>query len=448
MRVSCHAANLLSAGSIRATKEYAMPVSLRAWLRTLRHSATVAKLAARIGGTPAPYSKRKPHAVAVVNNLTTAHYLQLDGLRGLAILLVIVYHFSLQHPVFQGHGAGYGSGALLQLAHAGWMGVDLFFVLSGFLITGILVETRTNQHYFRNFLARRFLRIWPLYYLTLIIFIVVLPRVLASPPVALIRMQHQQAWFWLYGANWLMAREGGFNETSGGYYWSLAVEEQFYLVWPLVVYKLSNQALLRTSMTLLAAALVSRLVLGFLGVGSGPLYTMTFTHWDGLAVGSALAICLRSPQLTAQVRRIAPWAAIAALLGVLGVRLADGDFFLWGRAMGLFGYTFVAVAFGALLFYALERNPQAGFRGPLATRFMTQSGKLSYALYLVHVPVSRTLAPIVFARLQRLAPILGAEGMFLTFAVAAFAVSWFAALASWHLFEKHVLALKRYFNYG
>jgi peptidoglycan/LPS O-acetylase OafA/YrhL len=425
-----------------------MPVSLRARVRALWHPTTVGKITGRVRGTRAPSPKCKKPATTVVNNLTTEHYLQLDGLRGLAILMVLVYHFCLQYPIFQGPEAGHRFGTLLQLAHAGWMGVDLFFVLSGFLITGILVETRANQHYFRNFLARRFLRIWPLYYLTLIIFIVVLPRLLASPPVELIRMQHQQAWFWLYGANWLMAREGGFGETAGGYYWSLAVEEQFYLVWPLVVYKLSNQALLRTSLTLLAVALVSRLVLGYLGVGSGSLYTMTFTHWDGLAVGSALAICLRSPQLTAEVRRVTPWAAIAALLGILGVRLADGDFFLWGRAMGLYGYTFIAVASGALLFCALERDARAGFRRLLASRFMTQSGKLSYALYLVHVPVSRTLAPLVLARLQRFAPILGVEGMFLTFALAAFAVSWLAALASWHLFEKHILALKRYFKYG
>jgi peptidoglycan/LPS O-acetylase OafA/YrhL len=277
-------------------------------------------------------------------------------------------------------------------------------------------------------------------------FIVVLPRVLAAPPPELIRMQHQQGWFWLYAANWLMAREGGL--TAGGYFWSLAVEEQFYLVWPLVVYTLSDRALLRTSITLLAVSLAARLVLGYFGVSTGSLYTMTFTHWDGLAVGSMLAICLRSSQLTAQLRRIAPWAASAALLGMLAARLADGDFFFWSRYMALFGYTLVAVVFGALLFYALERDARSGFRRLLGTRFMAQSGKLSYALYMVHVPVSVALAPVVFARLPRLAPILGYEGAFVIFALAAFAVSWLAALASWHLFEKHVLALKRYFTYG
>ena len=183
-------------------------------------------------------------------------------------------------------------------------------------------------------------------------------------------------------------------------------------------------------------------------MSTGTLYTMTFTHWDGLAVGSALAICLRAPQLTAQVRRIVPWAATAALLGILAVRFADGDFFLWGRNMALFGYTLIVIIFGSLLFYALERDPRSGLRRLLATRFMTQSGKLSYALYMVHVPVSSGLAPIVFARLARFEPRVGHEVVFLAFVLAAFTVSWLAALASWHLFEKHILALKRHFTYG
>jgi len=405
------------------------------------------KIADRIGNSLTSQLGRKPPAPIVVSNLTTRHYAQLDGLRGLAILPVLAYHFCLQYPAFLNPGSPHAAGPLLKLAHAGWMGVDLFFVLSGFLITGILVETRANQHYFRNFLARRFLRIWPLYYLTLVVFMLVLPRVLASPPVELIRMQDHQAWFWLYGANWLMVREGTFGPISGGYYWSLAVEEQFYLVWPLVVYKLSNRALLRTSLTLLAVSLISRVVLGYFGVSTTSLYTMTFTHWDGLAVGSALAICLRSPELTSQVRRIAPWAAGVALLGIVWVRLADGDFFFWDHGMALFGYTFIVVVFGALLFYALERDSRSSLNRFLATRFMTQSGKLSYALYLVHVPVSSGLAPIVSARLQRFAPFLGSDGMFLSFALGAFTLSWLAAFASWHLFEKHVLALKRYFKY-
>src|SRR6185436_19983909 len=131
---------------------------------------------------------------AVVTDLPRAHYVQLDGLRGLAILMVMVYHFCLTLPGFQTHG----SWPWLSFAQAGWMGVDLFFVLSGFLITNILIETRSGPHYFRNFLARRFLRIWPLYYLNLFLFLILLPLLVSNVPDAVRSMQDKQAWFWLY----------------------------------------------------------------------------------------------------------------------------------------------------------------------------------------------------------------------------------------------------------
>src|SRR5436190_12154075 len=103
--------------------------------------------------------------VADESGSALVHYVALDGLRGLAILLVMAYHFCLPYTGFHGHGSGW----LLQLAQGGWMGVDLFFVLSGFLITGILVDTRAHPHYFKVFFGRRFLRIWPLYYASLLV---------------------------------------------------------------------------------------------------------------------------------------------------------------------------------------------------------------------------------------------------------------------------------------
>lgn len=378
---------------------------------------------------------------AVVTNLTRAHYVQLDGLRGLAILMVIVYHFFLTLPGFQGPGVN----PVLQLAQAGWMGVDLFFVLSGFLITNILIETRTTQHYFRNFIARRTLRIWPLYYLSLVLLLLLVPLLLHPVPAALRSMQHEQAWFWLYAANWLFAREQGFGATSGGYFWSLAVEEQFYLLWPLVVYLLSERALLRTSLSMLAASLVLRLILAHVGLNTNSLYVMTFTHLDGLAVGSSLAVCLRDPRLAGAARRLMPAAALVGLMGVAVVRWLDGDYFFWGKAMATFGYSCVAVLFGALLVYALGGGKALGLDRLLRSTFMTRTGKYSYALYVWHVPIANILAPVI-SRLSGAR--LGTAATFLIFCVATFSASWLTAVLSWQLFEKRVLALKRYFEYG
>lgn len=387
---------------------------------------------------------KQPPNGAVVASITGQHLVHLDGLRGLAILLVMLYHFCLPHERFHGRDAGW----LLQLGQAGWMGVDLFFVLSGFLITGILMETRSQPHYFRNFLGRRFLRIWPLYYLSLVLLLVVAPRLLPIVPPEVQSMQEQQLWFWLYGANWLFASQGGFSQTSGGYFWSLAVEEQFYLVWPFVVYALSTRALLRTSLALLALSLVSRLVLTQLGVSTGALYTMTFTHLDGLAVGSCLAIWLRSPDATARLRRWLPLAVALALGGLVAVRLVDGDLFFWSRQMAAVGYTLIVVLFGALLVHVLGGGRLLGVDRFFASRFMTLAGKYSYALYMVHVPV----ASVVFKLTQRwLAPweaTIGYDAVFLVFATIAFVASWLLALASWYLFEKPILSLKRHFNYA
>jgi peptidoglycan/LPS O-acetylase OafA/YrhL len=380
----------------------------------------------------------------IVASITKNHYRQLDGLRGLAILLVVFYHFCLPHRDFHGPAAGFA----LQLAQAGWMGVDLFFVLSGFLITGILVETRTDPNYFRNFLGRRFLRIWPLYYLNLLVLLVLLPALMSSVPEQVQGMRDKQGWFWLYAANWLFALEGGFGKTSGGYFWSLAVEEQFYLVWPVVVYALSDRALLRASLLLLGVSLLTRIVLSTLGTAAGTLYTMTFTHLDGLTIGSCLAICARSGALSDRIRRLAPLAAVAALVGLAIVRVIDSNFFFWSKAMAACGYTFVAILSGALLVRTMQAEPSSLLSRVFSSRPMAQCGKYSYALYLVHVPVAGLLFPLTFRVLDRIPGLSSYELKFLVFVAIAFVVSYGLSVLSWYAFEGPIMKLKKHFAYA
>ena len=166
--------------------------------------------------------------------VSAVHLSGLDGLRGLAIALVLVHSLTMfVHPVSAG-------GQLYHAALAfGWSGVQLFFVLSGFLITGILLDTRPTPHYFRNFYIRRALRIFPLYYVTLAVAFIVLPALDRMPQVYAGDYPHQ-AFLWLYLSNWRHDIGGGFS-----HYWSLALEEQFYLVWPLVVFFCSRPTLLK-----------------------------------------------------------------------------------------------------------------------------------------------------------------------------------------------------------
>jgi peptidoglycan/LPS O-acetylase OafA/YrhL len=154
----------------------------------------------------------------------------LDGLRGLAILLVMLHHFFQNYvpePVWIDR-------LVFGLMGCGWFGVDLFFVLSGFLITGILYDAKGADRYFLNFYARRTLRIFPLYYAVLVLLFVLLPRVphpLAADYVS--DSAPDQLWFWLYLTNFRIALNGGwYSHLVPSVFWSLAIEEQFYVLYP------------------------------------------------------------------------------------------------------------------------------------------------------------------------------------------------------------------------
>jgi peptidoglycan/LPS O-acetylase OafA/YrhL len=160
-----------------------------------------------------------------------------------------------------------------------------------------------------------------------------------------------------------------------------------------------------------------------------------------------VAISLRSPQAAARLVRWLPLAALGALVGLLVVRITDQDFFFWSRQMATVGYTLLAILFGALLVGVLRSQGTIWAR-LFSSRFMTQCGKYSYALYMVHVPVAGVLFPFTMRALDRLVPVIGYELVFLIFVLFSFVVSAMLAIASWYLFEKRILALKRYFSYA
>src|SRR5690625_4685275 len=170
---------------------------------------------------------------------------ELDGVRGVAILLVILFH-CFPSP----------------LTGLGWIGVDLFFVLSGFLITGILIDSKGNKRYYSNFIGRRILRIFPLYYLVLFIMLFLLPligRGFSSGSNYSFYLRHQ-GWFWSYLQNWLFSFHGFPKNLILSHFWSLGVEEQFYLVWPFLVLLLPKKLLLKSSIFLCMTAIIFRML--------------------------------------------------------------------------------------------------------------------------------------------------------------------------------------------
>jgi peptidoglycan/LPS O-acetylase OafA/YrhL len=390
----------------------------------------------------------RAHAAPVRSIGPGSHIPALDGIRGLAILLVILFHHTLmrQSTPFDR--------VYVNLARLGWSGVDLFFVLSGFLITGILYDARGSPHYYRNFYVRRTLRIFPLYYAFVFFTLTISPWLWPDTDLAEMGRRAMrdtsEAWYWLYLSNILFAVDEGFGHPNLAVTWSLAIEEQFYLVWPVVVALVARRPLMWTCVGLMATALVVRIALLTNGADPTAPYVLPFCRMDALAAGGFVALALRddreATRLVAWARRLAP----AALLTVFGIwyveyPLDDGS---WTEPiMQTAGYTALALFFGSLVALAATSREGSMLSRVFSAPFLRTFGKYSYALYLFHVPVRRWIRdsyfPVAAFPTWLGSPLPGQ----LLFYVAATAPAFLLAWASWHVYEKQVLKLRQFFPY-
>jgi peptidoglycan/LPS O-acetylase OafA/YrhL len=371
----------------------------------------------------------------------------LDGLRGVAIALVVIFHFFLATSAISTSRA---DDVVTKITGAGWTGVDLFFVLSGFLITGILLEAKSSlAPYFRTFYARRFLRIFPVYYGFLAFLLFVLPLVQTLEPSLLEESRRIQGWYWTYLANIRIAIDGGARNDllETWHLWSLSIEEQFYLVWPALVLLLSRKQMLWLSAGCIFGALALRIGMRAGDVHPMIVYTLTPARLDALAAGSLLALVARDPAMLREFARYA-WPAAAAA-GTLVIAL-----FAWHREFSPFeasvqtaGFSALVVLFAALLLKTSQAAPGSVVHGMMTPSWLRALGRYSYALYVVHWPVAVIInrqwniaeeAPEAFGS--------ALPGRLLFFALA-FAISYAIAFASWHLFEKQFLRLKERFPY-
>jgi peptidoglycan/LPS O-acetylase OafA/YrhL len=381
------------------------------------------------------------------------HVPALDGLRGVAILLVLIHHFTPD-----GTGGSPLTVAFLNAVHTGWIGVDLFFVLSGFLITGILLDTRTAPGYFRNFIARRTLRIAPLYYGVLLFLFVALPLIAAftrldemSAPLfghqgkELAEISNEQGWLWFYGTNLKIA----FDSVRWGavnHFWSLAVEEHFYLVWPFVVYFCSPKWLARVCVLCIGAALALRIVLMAHGVDPLVCYVLTPCRIDALAMGGLLAMLMRS-DAAAHLPRMAGTVSAGCTLLLLILVGSYGRFDREDALTSTVGYTLVAGLFAALVYASVMAPAGSWPNRVLTARWLMSFGKYSYGIYVLHHFFTKPLRELF--PWSKLTHYLGSYMLAITAhlliaIVISFAIGWL----SYHLYEKHFLRLKRHFEYG
>jgi len=349
-----------------------------------------------------------------------AYIRELQGLRGLAVLAVVLYHC---HARLEGTWV---YGPVLW----GWAGVNLFFALSGFLITSILIEASNNleaePHYFRNFYARRALRIWPVYFLLLIVCYSV-PEWFLGDTLA-----HQAGWKTLvaYALFVQNLRHVALPGTLGPT-WSLAIEEQYYVVWAPIV-RFCRGRMAWAVPGVLVAMVVASPVVRFVHpywVNS----THTLIHLDGIALGSLLALGLYGLQVS---RRVWLWIGLCAAVAgfVLAGTWAGGTSFLDSAlALGFAGVVLAAVAGSG------ARNPAAWLlrRGPLPFY-----GKISYGLYMTHI-----LVFVYFGNFDARLSDGNSVQVLNNLAIVGLRLvaSTLVATVLWYGFESQILRLKRYF---
>jgi peptidoglycan/LPS O-acetylase OafA/YrhL len=372
-----------------------------------------------------------------------ARILQLDGLRGLAIFLVLIWHYVAITALAPRGSLAARVVAALRLT---WSGVDLFFVLSGFLIGGILIDERASGSYFRTFYARRFFRIIPLYAVICALFG-------AAALAGGQQWGRAGAWvftdappwyaFVLFLQNFFAAFRGTFEPLSVGVMWSLAVEEQFYATLPLLVRFLPARRLLPVLVGLVAVVPVARSLAFFsLAHGFSYAYNLMPLRADALLLGVIVAILVRRPDAwAALVRHRSRVRIVTAVLGlgVLGFARWAPNFA--DPPLATVGYTWIALFYASVLVLAITRD-SGSLSTVLRMRWLRALGGIAYGTYLLHTCVQGALFGVFFGSEPKLTnlPELGVT-------LLSVAVTVILAQASWTFFEKRMVRRGHDFHY-
>lgn len=388
---------------------------------------------------PCDIPRDERHVVPEAGARTSGRITELDGLRGMAVILVLLFHYFALNPPPSEKASFLGTSSEM-----GWCGVDLFFVLSGFLIGGILLDARGSPRYFKTFYLRRLHRIFPLYYLWIgVFFLLVFTPAIPMPAPLTIR----EKWtivpvFLFFLQNSVRTWHLGLGTVWLGPLWSLAVEEQFYLLMPWAVRFLSRRWLVLLLVATILIAPLARIVAYHLSPTHSVQYQLTPCRADALAMGALLAVAWRSERWRTRLMRHRKWLYAVLCPLVIGV----AHFAIWSPSpfsygMSLWGFSCIGAFFAGLLLLALLA-PQGVWGGFCRWSFLRDIGGVSYCMYLIHAVVGTVFHVILHSSNEKIS-------VFTYFAATCLAagITWLFAKISWRYLESPLLRRGHAYRY-
>jgi peptidoglycan/LPS O-acetylase OafA/YrhL len=363
--------------------------------------------------------------------ITNTNHKNLDGLRAIGILAVIATHFfwRFANVLFC------------------WVSIDLLFALSGLLITGILIETREDPKYFQKFYMRRVLRIFPLYYLLIICFTIYIYFITDHPSDFQDYKDHLITYY-TYTQNWSFILNGVPAQGHLHHTWSLAVDEQIYLVWPLIIWLCKNRKQL---MWFCAGLLVFSLLfrIGYIiwwnnhpGPNPFPFFFHTLCRLDSFGAGSLL-FCILKFHPTWLNRTKMLWLSIISFCLLVAFALLDNTTYFTRFYMSNFGITIAGIHFTTWLYFGITREFRL-LNAIWGSKLLVYIGKISYSIYVYHLFLYNLLMPKLTGWLYTQMN----SGVLLTATLICLLITMSTSIVSYHFIEKPIIRLKKRFSYS
>lgn len=351
---------------------------------------------------------------------------ELDGLRGIAILMVLCYHYFPNSII----------------CNFGWSGVDLFFVLSGFLISSRLIPFLDQQNIILKFYRNRFLRIVPLYFSFLIIFFLSWFLFTSAQTKQLTAFYQEHWWqFFIFIQNWIFIIDNPQSALHLNHLWSIAIEEQFYLIFPFLVFIIrKRKSLVIFGLSMLAFTIITRCIYYFWFLPSNEidkLFWNTFFRLDALMLGLLLYLLFQSNYISSKLNNIIKSIAWSAIVFLLSGIIFYGSAKISNPFLLTLGFTLIALMYGFLMYSTiLKRN--VILNKITSNRFLRATGKISYGMYIIHWPIF--LAG--FSILHKLNINIGDSGILLLNAAICIPLTYGLSYFNFKYFESYFLSKK------